>query len=41
MGAVTGMTGGGWGFLILAWGGIIAATFFCFYRLFQSEDKKR
>ena len=38
---VSGLTAGGIAFLLLAWGGIIGLTVFCFYRIFQTQGRKR
>ena len=35
----TGLTAGGWLFLVLAWGVIVGVTVYCFYRLFQTQDR--
>ncbi len=35
----TGLTAGGWLFLVLAWGVIFGVTVFCFHRLFQTQDR--
>lgn len=35
----TGLTAGGWLFLVLAWGVIIGVTVYCFSRLFQAQDR--
>ena len=35
------LTAGGWVFLILAWGGILALTLFSFYRLIKTQDRKK
>lgn len=35
----TGLTAGGWLFLVLAWGVIIGVAVFCFRRLFQTQDR--
>lgn len=36
----TGLTLAGWIFVILAWGSIIAATAFCFWRVLAGQAKK-
>ena len=35
----TGLTAGGWLFLVIAWGVIIGVTVYCFRRLFQTQDR--
>ena len=35
----TGLNTGGWLFLVLAWGVIVGVTVYCFYRLFQTQDR--
>ncbi len=40
-GAVTGLTAGGVVFMVLAWGGIIGVTLYCFYKLLKTEERKR
>ena len=39
--AAGGLTLGGLGFLLLAWGGITVLTVWCFYRILATRDRKR
>jgi hypothetical protein len=34
------MTGGGWTFLVCAWGGIAIFTGLCVYRLLRTQDRR-
>jgi hypothetical protein len=34
-----GLTLGGWIFVVIAWGSIITATAFCFWRVLSGKDK--
>ncbi len=37
----TGLTLEGWIFVVLAWGSIITATIYCFWRALAGQAKKR
>lgn len=41
MSETTGLSPGGLLFLILAWGGIVGVTAYCFYRLLKTRDRTR
>lgn len=34
-----GLSAGGWLFLLLAFGGILGVTLYCFYRLLKTRDR--
>jgi hypothetical protein len=40
-GAVSGLSPGGWAFLLLAWGGIAALTAYCFLKVLRTQVRKR
>ena len=40
-GAEAGLSAGGIVFMLLAWGGIIGVTLYCFYKLLKTQDRKR
>jgi hypothetical protein len=40
-GAAAGLSAGGIVFMLLAWGGIIGVTLYCFYKLLKTKDRKR